>query len=294
MVNFVYSNDFWVVSESNLIINDGVDPSLFTKTKLYKALSLFISKQAAIPTPPTLLMLDYSRSALESFADKYGDPLMIRMDYSELPAKKTLGGIPIYGAVARGKISKFLYERNCVPIFHPHYNRFSDEYSAGVLISRNNFEANIEIVGKGFDASDLRLGNSVPHEFITVDLVREKITQRNIINASMYEKSKVDRIRTARKYMAYTTFANTHGKLLPELNNIQNESSRQDEAGLSIPNEYLPLTTSSIRELETLVLEIVAHVLDLLPLSREYIASFSRIPKKGWILWDIYGAWYMR
>lgn len=259
--------------------------------KLYKTLSLLLSSRAKVTIPPTALLLDYHKEYIDELVALWGLPLMIRMDFQVLPSKKTLGGIPLYNIEIIESVSEFLFRENCMPLFHPHLDRFEDFYSCGVLLNNKDFNCTIEIVGKGFDASDLRLGSSNPHEIININLFDDTINERFIIPKEKYNKSKLERIKKANKYLRYIEFVNNGGLLLSSLNKFKVTSK---SANKNIPESYTAIPSYILKELSNIIFKIRLDVLESLPKSDVYIASFSYLPNRGWFLWDIYGSWYSR
>lgn len=262
---------------------------------LFKSLSLFLSLRSGIKIPPTIVLLENRLREVECFGGNFDWPLMIRMDFARLPQKKTLGGIPIRSLLIAKYINKFLFGYGCNPIYHPHFDRFKDLYSCGILISANSPEIQIEVVGKGFDASDLRLGKATPHESIKVDLINKSIIRSSGIQRNNYIRQRKERIGRIMQFNLYINFANNYGKLLPNLDQFD---SFQDEISATIarriPRNYSPIPEADIRNLCKVAETIQIEVIPRLPKSDKYVASFSKLPEQNWMLWDIYGSWYSR
>ncbi len=285
---------FIVVSDSIKWTNNDIDSGYLRSRKLYKTLSLLLSSRAGVQVPPTLLMLDMKTEALNTAIQHFGLPLMIRMDYQSLPSQKALGGIPIYTLKETIEISKFLFRANCYPMFHPHLDRFADVYSAGVLLNNQDFEADFEVVGRGFDAGDLRLGDASPHESFKVSLFDDSIRDRSTISNRSYQQARSDRKKRMLKLMQYTKYVNKFGVLLPSLNDFEPISIDHSAERTEIPKEYVPMTRPIMRSLTKVAYTIRLEVINSLPFSDGYVASLSFLPKHGWTLWDVYGGWYKR
>lgn len=286
--------EFVIVTESEVWTDDYVDPNLLQEKGLFKTLSLVLAARASVDVPPTLLMLVKRMDIVTRFTEDWGLPLMIRMDFSSLPDRKTLGGIPLYALRTIDLVSEFLLAQGCYPLFHPHLDRFDDIYSAGVIMERSNYTIRVEVVGKGFDASDLRLGRSTPHESLEFDLLENSVISRNIISNSVYSSEKAARERRIQQYIRYTNYANKTGRLLWSLEDVDDYLLPHRVGRIQLPDEYSPLSDSLLRSLVEAVWSLRTRVVSHLPPSESFVASFSLLPNRGWILWDVYGSWYKR
>lgn len=284
-----------VVVSDSMFWEDGEIDEKFLRTKnILKTLSLLLAARAGVQVPSTLLMFTMEIDVLNRFFNQWGPPLMIRMDYQLYPKRKTLGGIPIYKLEKARKVSEFLFNENCYPLFHPHLDRFADKYSAGILLNTNDYEAHIEIVGEGFDASDLRLGNSTPHESMKLNILDNSINNRSIISDSAYAREKEARKKRVLRYKRYVEYANNTGILLPTLDDLDQTPDENENDVINITKRYIPVPMSEIRTLIKIAHIIRFEVIDSLPSSKMFVASLSFLPSHGWVLWDIYGGWYNR
>jgi hypothetical protein len=262
---------------------------------LYKTLSLLLARRVGVPILPTLLLVDDNPSALEKFGEAYGWPLMIRMDFSNLPKRKTLGGIPLRSLLIAQHVNRFLFDQKCVPLYHPHLDRFKDSHSCGVLLSHRSSEAQIEVVGQGFDASDLRLGNTTPHETIAADILDGCFRRTSQVSPQQYSQQRKERSDRIKSFIRYIDHANNYGELLPDLKRFDCVDEHTPRMAVRrLPKAYSPLEPAAIRELCDLSCRIHSTVMPALPKSEHCVASFSRVPRWGWVLWDVYGKWYNR
>jgi hypothetical protein len=283
----------FLIASSTTTLRAGARTADFLRDRrLLKTLSLLEARAADVPIPPTLLLLEPRPGTLRAFAAAHGGAVMMRMDYSTLSAPKPLGGIALFTDFSRERASAYLFAQNLFPLFHPNLDRFQDQYSAGLLLNTRSAGCRAEIVGPGFDASDLRLGASIPHESLSVDLARASVLTRSIISESGYEQQRSVRILTAKRFRAYTKFVNRTGRLLSSLDRLTGSS--QSAAQPHIPPSYCPMPDITLSKLLDIGTRIRLQVLDRLPRSEEFVASLSFVPKRGWLLWDIYGAWYHR
>jgi hypothetical protein len=283
---------FLVASNRTALGADARTGDFLRNRRLFKTLSLHEARAEDVPVPPTLLLVEPNLDILRRFAEGHEGTVMVRMDYSELTGPKPLGGIALFTHAARSRVSAYLFARNFSPLFHPNIDRFLDRYSVGLLLSTRSTEGMVEVVGPGFDASDLRLGTSVPHESISVDLAAAAVLKRSVISESGYALERSARIRTAKRFRAYTKFANKTGRLLSSLDLLAHTAQSVEEP--HIPLSYSPMPNTILSKLLDIGMRIRWRVINRLPESEELVASLSFVPKRGWLLWDIYGSWYRR
>lgn len=292
---FDIKNAIAVQDGKHLFVDHEIDLHFLKSKNLLKTLSLYLAFKAGIKIPSTLLIIGNEFNSLEDFGYRWNWPLMIRMDFEKLPRKKTLGGIPVKSLLIAKSICGFLQEQRCLPLFHPHLDRFKDIYSCGVLMTMESSEVVIEVVGKGFDAGDLRLGKITPHETISVNLLDNRKQSVSLVNSNLYNDQRAQRIDRIDAFMKYIEYANNYGKLISSLeSDLLNRSNRNLNIGKKIPKSYLKLPDDQLKKLRNICSILHSHVLPELPYSNSFVASFSLIPSKGWVLWDIYGGWYSR
>lgn len=287
-------SEFLIIHDGRLDSEPTLDSRWLCDHGAFKTLSLLEAIRAGLDVPPTVLLLECNYSLIREVASRWSLPMMIRMDYRSLPEAKPLGGIPIFSLSAIESVSEFLFRERLYPLFHTHIDRFTDIFSAGILLTRSSSEVQIEIVGRGFDASDLRLGTAIPHESFTYDITDDSISNRRQISPERYQVERTDRAKRIVQYQCYVDFANHEGRLLPSLNQLSSSSDKTASAAISIPNRYTPLGRRDIRTLAGLALKLQLDVLPKLPNSESFVASFSLVPERGWVLWDVYGHWYKR
>jgi len=273
--------------------NEIREDDLFDR-KLFKILSLLRAHRALVDIPPTLLLADKRMDTVSEFANKHGLPLMIRMDYANLSERKAQGGIPIHSLAVIEKVIDFLFGAQYYPLLHPHLDRFKDLYSAGVMLNSTSKHGYFEIVGQGFDAADLRLGKAIPHESFECELTLGNIRNRRFISREMYDREKIERKKRTAQYQHYIEYANKYGRLKANLDTFDTSQGTKRREEPDMPDEYRPLSTNYMQQLIQIASRVRYMVLDGLPPSESHIASFSMLPGRGWILWDIYGQWYKR
>lgn len=284
-----------IVASDTRVWKDGeIDTTFLRANCLYKMLSLVEASRAGIHVLPTLLLLNMNQQAINSVIELWKLPLMVRMEYKSLPKSKLLGGIPLYTPKAIDAVAKFLFQQTYYPMFHPHSDRFKNIYSVGILIDANSSEVQIEVVGTGFDASDLRFGDTTPHEYLKMDILSSSVLQHSVIAPSDYLRRRGGRIEKVRRFQEYIKYANGTGQLLPSLDSLSADVDKSSENDTFIPEGYNRLPQEHLDLLWEIARILRAQVSHNLPRSNGLVASLSYLPNKGWTLWDIYGQWYRR
>lgn len=255
---------------------------------------MLIAQRSGLRVPPSLLLLDSDMGAIDAFVTDWSLPVMVRMDYSTLPRRKTLGGIPLYGLEAIKRISAFLFDQSCLPLFHPELARLENEFSVGILVSKNAKTAKLDIVGKGFDAGDLRLGWANPHQSFDVDLLNDNLTPLGRISDKDYRVERIQRLERRARLSRYADFANENGKLLHTLDGLKVTESEITKHEAAIPEAYGAIPLFHLKELAKIAGILSFEVVGQLPPSKEFVGSLSYLRGHGWLLWDIYGEWYKR
>ncbi len=268
--------------------------SLLQAERLYKSLSLLLARNARVHIPPSLLLLAVRRDLIAKFATDFGYPLMIRVDYRSRPKAKPLGGVPLYSVDTMERVCENLVRRGCLPLFHPHLDRFKDIFSCGVLLTDHSHEVEVEIVGKGFDAGDLRLGKAIPHETFQLNLTAGSVGRHTMIADDVYRRERATRAKVVSRLRAYSDFVNQSATLLADLAQFDSASDNLVVPEVMIPSRYEAMPTQCFAELLGIIRVIKSDVLRFLPHSKVYVASLSFLPVGGWTLWDVYGDWYLR
>jgi hypothetical protein len=136
----------------------------------HKIESWLVLWRLGLPTLAGIIVDDWSpqvEKQVREFAASLGaDSLLVRSD----KAPET-GDYPPAGDISpvdemRNVAMRFLKRGRVLFLLEPR-SRFDDLYSLSIGF-RNSKQANVEIVGPGFDASDLKRGDASPHEWLEV------------------------------------------------------------------------------------------------------------------------------
>jgi len=270
------------------------DVEFLKSRRLYKALSLLTAMRAGIPAPPSLLLLAAKEDAINDVIAKWGLPVMVRVDFSSRPHAKALGGIPLQSHASVMKVCRSILADGCYPLLHPHISRFDDVYSAGIGVLEDNSEVHIEVVGPGFDASDLRLGEGVPHERLTVAPLTLRVLGRDSITAENYSRARERRLAKISRLLEYEAYVQRRGSLLPSLESLPVHQAKGDHDLPSVPAGYAPLPPELLSSLLGITARVCTELVPELPVTKQLVASLSYVADRGWVFWDAYGSWYDR
>lgn len=281
-----------VVLKRGLVDSNDVATVLLNQS-LYKTLSLHEAAIAGVPVLPSLLLIERNDDIVQKRIETWGLPVMLRMDYSTLPKMKPLGGLPLYTMNAVLGTSKFLWREHLYPLLQRNVSRFLDVYSVGALFESTSNIATLEIVGPGFDASDLRLGFTSPQEFLRINLTRSRIIEQRVIAPTEYKKERSRRLKKIKKFLQYVENVNEKYELLSSLDSFSQSTIVKKQSQV-VPQKYSTLPRESLLDLLGHCRVLQKRVIRNLPTSSSYVASLSLVKDIGWILWDLYGAWYKR
>lgn len=278
-------NEMLVASSRGLAAGREIDIPELVNLRLFKTLSLLLAKAAGVQIPNTLLLLGDPDTVREVWG-RWTNPLILRVDFTKYPERKVLGGIAISCVDRLIELCGWLQGNGYVPLLHSYINL----YNAGILISSDG-NLCVEVLGPGFDASGLRLGTANPHEVFNI--VGRHETTSAVIPHEKYLKERLGRLTNVARLKVYTDSVEGGGPLLANLEHLSVEH-HIDWASSLVPDRYVPMPAELRRELRIAALRIQSDVVPSLPDSPALVASFSYIKGHGWLLWDVYGHWYVR
>lgn len=133
-------------------------------------------------------------SVVRRFADQLGVPeLLVRTDSSVETGRYPRGGflVRVDEIDVLPQRAPILFEHRRVLFLLEPASPFDDLYSIGVACWPDEPTLIVEIVGPGFDASDLKRGDTTPHESIRASRssAAPVIVDRSIVSPPMYRES---------------------------------------------------------------------------------------------------------
>ena len=153
-----------------------------------------------LPTLKGVIFAGWSpevESLVRRFANKYGyHALLIRSDRAPETGDYLPGGDIVSLDRLAEAVAKYLSLGRILFLLEPR-SRFEDLYSLSVGFANPN-EATVEIVGPGFDASDLKRGDTTPHEWLKLDIrddaATPNIIQHRIVSDAEYQRGWAERL----------------------------------------------------------------------------------------------------
>lgn len=269
----------------------------------WKTVSILYLRLLRLPVLNGFVITKLNRevmNALNLFCMKYGySELLLRHDRKpEIPTYPS-GGYLVKFSELEKEIDKFLKDNRIVILLEPK-SPYEDLYSVNILFDRDSEEILLEIVGPGFDASDLNRGHISPHEIIKANLYKAiednycpkpKNTFRTfLVDKTSYQTSVLSRkIKIGNRITKNKNIASKkiddHNliKLAEEYltqNNHQLLLSHEDSYS-QIPDDYLRQIYSCIAHLPKR-LEDIANKYPLFVVSLGFLN-----PDKRLVFWDI-------
>lgn len=283
-----------VQHSGNVQKNADIDRHLLRDRGLFKMLSIVLCSQYGLSVPNTALLLDRRKQQFFASIGNWSRPHIYRVEYTTRPDSKVLGGVPIQNQKIASQLTSSLFKSGYYPLVHSYLDRFQNSYSAGVLLSSDSSDAFFEIVGPGFDAGDLRLGLSNPHEVFSVNLRTSVIHEDWTIPQEQYVRSRQARCDRIARLSAYFKYVNSHAILLPELPKASVRAMSSSLGDLLPPKSYEPIPKTMMNRLIHIAESVRRTIIPQLPSSKSYAVSLSYVKPNAWIIWDIYGEWYER
>jgi hypothetical protein len=292
MNNISRLNNFFLITDEGIIVDQLCIQEYCITQKLFKSLSLSIfNYNNTINCPTSILITTKNKQIVSDFCMKFQFPLLIRIDYAALPEKKFLGGIEINSLESLLEVNEYIISNKCFTLLQSNFSRFNNDLNIGVLYIRNNKNVVIEYLGKGFDASDLRLGKINPHEIKNYNLDSYHINQIYLCSRKEYQESRIARIQNIKKLASYQKHVNNYRTLLSNIESIG--FSDNIFRKITLPPKEYKATNKFIEKKIIRFIHAFAYLQNKLPHSNSYVASLS-INNNKLLLWDIYGQWYKR
>ncbi len=236
-----------------------------------KIQGILLAKSFGLPNLQTVVIdpASITPAELSSFLLKwpYSSSFLLRHDRSPEIGHSPQGGYVIEGVDLPTELKWYESEGRLVLLLEPAHP-LKNKYSGSVAITANNI-AEVELVGPGFDASDLNRGFINPqerHRYLLSPGERPQAIDSEFVDFSAYQEMKQLRLRKiALKYLSRHHFISVDSIDLATAKRQAIESSwaaSQQVAHLLDSAPYVPAPPSFIRRLLNFV-EIILAGLDL-------------------------------
>jgi hypothetical protein len=210
--------------------------------KLASWLLLYVS---GLPTLDGVIATAWNRrtsEAIASFAGRLGgDQLLIRSDTENEDARSPRGGYLVGLEDIEREAKRFL-ERDRVVYFLEPRSPFDDLYSISLAPSTGWEDWSLEVVGPGFDASDLKRGDVTPHEIFRATRMPAgfRYEREHLVSPLEYAASRSIRMEKVGRLLARASHETYAGPIDPD--DAARELGRRGETLLLDATAYVPIT----------------------------------------------------
>jgi hypothetical protein len=182
-----------------VVVEDAEDASrLLEAWRPYpKVFTWLLLHAAELPALPGIVVSRWDRAvdeAVARFGTRFGGRLLVRSDAAQETARAPRGGFVLAVEEAEQATRALLDLGRVVFLLEP-ASPFDDLYSVMLEPVRGWHEWYLEVVGPGFDASDLKRGDVTPHEQIHLVVTDDGISVRDRRVATDAVQSAVRAIR---------------------------------------------------------------------------------------------------
>ena len=275
-------------------INNKKIPRIFERLEGYwKFYSIALLRHFDFPTLNGILIFDPCKKVkheIDKYMFKNGfSSLLIRHDKRDEKPSYPKGGYIVDKDELCSEIDRYIKMNRIVLLLEP-ADPLNDLYSVNAYFNKNKENIILEIVGPGFDASDLQRGNISPHEIYEInkyDLYdisnKYNFLRKKIVGEKEYKRSVEVRLRKIWKFLVKRSL-------------IEDEEYSTYKAVdyLVKNNFYLFLNNmDTYKPISIKYLNIVAEYLKRVPIEffkgqDEFVLSMSFLyPSNRIVFWDI-------
>lgn len=170
-------NSYYLLKDSEQLVDEAIsDLQGFSKT-----ISILYLSKVNIPILKGIIITRWNmdvEKTIYDFCNKNNFPnLLLRHDKRPEIPPYPRGGYLVSIDNIKAESLKYFNENRIVIWLEP-ANYLVNLYSINIMFDANNYYW--EVVGPGFDASDLQRGDQSPHEYITIDRYSGKILDRSV------------------------------------------------------------------------------------------------------------------
>lgn len=137
----------------------------------YKTLSIIYLRIIGYPILNGIIITSWDEKAKETIIDfckkNHFKELLIRIDKVQETGSAPRGGYIIDYKNLEKEVTRYLREERIVILLEPK-SPYNDLYSVNALYAEDREDIVLEIVGPGFDASDLNRGDISPHQILSI------------------------------------------------------------------------------------------------------------------------------
>lgn len=263
-----------------------------------RASSMFELLQLGLPVLEGIIVTKWSERTREYVAfflkNKGWRKVLIRSDKRPETDRTIRGGYLINSEAVFSETQRLLSIGRIVLLLEP-ADRYENLYGINTLISSEDSFALLEIVGPGFDVTDLNRGEISPHERIFLEVkddhVTEHILNREIVDRFRYSDTVKARMRKIAKDAIAKQWIEGKDYSKSELETIGRKYLESLERMLLLESDkqYDPLPAPYLKRLLSYIRDLPWQ-LPTLGMERFYVISSSVIGPKAasrFVFWDI-------
>lgn len=281
--------------------------SLIKKVEEYKKLqSYLVLYYLGLPVLKGFIITNWTKETayeLKKVFLRYGwENAMLRSDCSRNVSKKPPGGF-LYSEKEIPDLVRRVLQDDRTPFLLEPVSRFDDLYSGNVLFDSDSEVLLWEVVGPGFDLSDINRGEIEPHEtFLTYkgenvqdwkNLSPLDVPNHTIIPRNKYHRSWESRMIKIAKIAENKLNANN--KLLNVKEPIKRAESFLQRTGhtllLEAKKGYVPLGYNNLCHVYSLLADLPHKITNLgIASPNKFSVAFGILISRGLIFWDYFSA----
>jgi predicted house-cleaning noncanonical NTP pyrophosphatase (MazG superfamily) len=270
---------------------------------LWKIYSNVLLRAFRLPVPESILLRrlnSETERAVRSISQKRKfSQLLVRHDRNPEISRPPRGGylIPVHSL---HRELKPFFEQGRVIMLQEPLSPYNDLYSCNAILSKDGPSAVFEIVGPGFDASDLNRGDTTPHESWTIvcernsDLNMTTAKRTHLVDDLAYQESVRKRLTKIglRASGAFDIHAKKTDKRKSEnqLMLLGKRTLKRLGEVLLLDNmeKYCPIGETQLHAFAEILLELRKHQDSKFFLwENEIVVSMSLLPSGRLVLWQI-------
>lgn len=269
----------------------------------HKALSIIYLRMMGYPTLKGVIVTAWDKEAMEittAFCkENHFEKLLIRIDKIRETGSAPRGGYLVDYQNLEKEVTNYLEEGRIVILLEP-MSPYNDLYSINALFAKDREDIVLEIVGPGFDASDLNRGDISPHQILSVSKAISEIPsnlgrilkQLHIVSPEAYKQSVEQRLVKIGMTYARLNVVNVSGWSEKRIAQLGEKCLQESGQTLLLENRevYKPISAKYLKILLPYVIELPEKLQKLgVEVEPTMVLSMSILNENGGRLnfWDI-------
>jgi hypothetical protein len=257
----------------------------FPKTRSWLALH-----ELGLPTLPGIIVRRWSDEASvvvhQFFSRRNFDQVLLRSDKAPETPPYPRGGFLVDLRHVAAEVELFLRAGRIVWLLEP-ASPYSDRYSVNASVVDESVQ--YEIVGPGFDASDLKRGDISPHERLEVSIwdrvSRQSIRHHFTVTPNSYVNSRRRRMEKIGEFLQATGRQRSD---MPPTQAARRELASLKQTLLLTATEYSPIALRHLTRIHEACISLAVNLPEIGLPERPFIVSASFLgDEMRLVFWDI-------